>query len=195
MIGAAIIDRMDGEDPRPGDRRAIALRPGALSTRRTSPSRPAWEQVLPRANVVTVRYTGDQSESVTVERRGLDRDLRRAARRRSTRPSPTSPTRRRERRRRSRAAPSLTGTFPRRRSSAASSWRSARRSSSPRCRPRRRLDRGRRSSRDGARRSPATTGRYSRALRPARLRADAPLEVVPAEYAWNEIDPLAWPTR
>ena len=65
MIGAAVTDRPDGRifvqaigarlelDPTPLDPADVAYVP-------------IWEQVLPSGNIVTVRYTGDQSESVTI---------------------------------------------------------------------------------------------------------------------------------
>lgn len=65
MIGAAVCDRPDGR---------ILVQPlGARTIDRAVPldpadveHAPAWVMVLPGANVVTVRYTGDQSESVTL---------------------------------------------------------------------------------------------------------------------------------
>ena len=65
MVGAAVTDKPDGgllvqalgarrlEDALPLDPALIAYAP-------------PWLQVLPGANIVTVRYTGDQSQSVTV---------------------------------------------------------------------------------------------------------------------------------
>ena len=52
--------------PRAGDRRARSCRRPSSSTPPTSPTRPPGSQELPRGNIVTVRYTGDQSEHVTV---------------------------------------------------------------------------------------------------------------------------------
>lgn len=65
MVGAAVTDRMDGTIlvQALGSRTldgAYPLDPADVAYA------PVWEQVLPPANIVTVRYTGDQSESVTV---------------------------------------------------------------------------------------------------------------------------------
>lgn len=65
MVGAAVTDRTTG---------AILVQAiGARSLSTAAPLAPAdvayapaWDQVLPPGNVVTVRYTGDQSEQVTV---------------------------------------------------------------------------------------------------------------------------------
>lgn len=66
MLGAAVTDRMNGK--------ILVQALGARSLANLTPLAPAdvayapaWEQVLPLANVVTVRYTGDQSMSVTVQ--------------------------------------------------------------------------------------------------------------------------------
>lgn len=66
MVGAAVTDRVD-------DGRILVQALGARSLDNATPLdpadvlyAPAWEKVLPSSNVVTVRYTGDQSESVTV---------------------------------------------------------------------------------------------------------------------------------
>lgn len=65
MVGAAITDLPDGKILV----QAIGAR-SLASTVALDPAdvayAPAWEQVLPPGNVVTVRFTGDQSESVTV---------------------------------------------------------------------------------------------------------------------------------
>ena len=65
MVGAAVTDRMDGRILV----QALAAR-SLLPAERLEPAdvayAPAWLQVLPIGNVVTVRYTGDQSESVTL---------------------------------------------------------------------------------------------------------------------------------
>jgi len=65
MVGAAIVDRPNGNilvqaiGARSLDN-MVALDPALVEFA------PEWSQVLPQANVVTVRYTGDQSQSVTV---------------------------------------------------------------------------------------------------------------------------------
>lgn len=65
MIGAAVCDRPDGRilvqalGARTVDG-AVALAPADVSYA------PAWVMVLPGGNVATVRYTGDQSQSVTL---------------------------------------------------------------------------------------------------------------------------------
>lgn len=65
MVGAAVTDRMDGRilvqaiGARSLDA-AVELDPADVSYA------PAWRAELPRGNIVTVRYTGDQSERVTV---------------------------------------------------------------------------------------------------------------------------------
>lgn len=65
MVGAAVTDRMDGRVlvQAIGSRAlagAVSLAPADVEYA------PAWTQDLPTGNIVTVRYTGDQSESVTV---------------------------------------------------------------------------------------------------------------------------------
>ncbi len=65
MVGAAVTDRPDGLIlvQAIGARSLegyLALDPADVAYA------PAWEQVLPAGNIVTVRYTGDQSESVTI---------------------------------------------------------------------------------------------------------------------------------
>jgi hypothetical protein len=65
MVGAAVTDRMDGTIlvQAIGSRSldgAVVLDPADVVYA------PVWEQALPPANIVTVRYTGDQSERVTV---------------------------------------------------------------------------------------------------------------------------------
>ena len=65
MLGAAVTDRPDGRIfvQAIGARletAAMALDPADVAYV------PVWEQVLPSGNIVTVRYTGDQSESVTI---------------------------------------------------------------------------------------------------------------------------------
>ena len=66
MVGAAVVDRPDGKVLV----QAIGARTLAASTR-LDPALvayvPPWVQDLPHGNVVTVRYTGDQSQSVTVQ--------------------------------------------------------------------------------------------------------------------------------
>jgi hypothetical protein len=66
MVGAAVVDRPDGKVLV----QAIGARTIASSTR-LDPALveyvPNWVQDLPHGNVVTVRYTGDQSMSVTVQ--------------------------------------------------------------------------------------------------------------------------------
>jgi hypothetical protein len=65
MVGALVADRLDGRvlvqaiGARTLDA-AYALDPADVAYA------PVWEEELPRGNIVTVRYTGDQSESVTV---------------------------------------------------------------------------------------------------------------------------------
>ncbi len=65
MVGAAIADRTDGTVlvQALGSRSLEA--PYELDPADVQYS-PPWEKVLPSGNVVTVRYTGDQSESVTL---------------------------------------------------------------------------------------------------------------------------------
>lgn len=65
MVGAAVCDRPDG--------RILVQALGARTVDRAVPldpadveHAPAWVMVLPGGNVVTVRYTGDQSEEVTL---------------------------------------------------------------------------------------------------------------------------------
>lgn len=65
MVGAAVTDRPDG--------RILVQAIGSRSLANLTPLDPAdvafapgWVQELPGGNIVTVRYTGDQSESVTV---------------------------------------------------------------------------------------------------------------------------------
>lgn len=65
MVGAAVTDRPDGRIlvQTIGSRSldgSLALDPDDVAFA------PIWEMVLPSANVVTVRYQGDQSESVTI---------------------------------------------------------------------------------------------------------------------------------
>jgi hypothetical protein len=65
MIGAAVTDTMDGKV------RVQAIGARTLGSAVTLPPdlvlyAPAWKQFLPQGNIVTVRYTGDQSEQVTV---------------------------------------------------------------------------------------------------------------------------------
>lgn len=65
MIGAAVVDRPDGKIlVQPIDTRtlatAVALPPALVAYV------PTWLQDLPHGNRVTVRYTGDQSQEVTV---------------------------------------------------------------------------------------------------------------------------------
>lgn len=65
MVGASVHDGLDGTIvvEAVGSRRiedALAIAPEDVAYA------PIWSQVLPRGNIVTVRYTGDQSESVTV---------------------------------------------------------------------------------------------------------------------------------
>ena len=152
-------------DRRPDDARRLSRLPCADGRRRSSPTArtatsscrrsapatladavtarpadvayaPAWLEELPRGNIVTVRYTGDQSETCHRHRRAsvalygerpetidttLVYDCRRAPTARNQRLAPRAPTR--------------TGTFPRRRSCAASTSSSARPSSSRRCPP------------------------------------------------------------
>lgn len=66
MVGAAVVDRPDGKVLVQG----IGARTIAAATR-LDPALveyvPAWVQDLPHGNVVTVRYTGDQSQSVTAQ--------------------------------------------------------------------------------------------------------------------------------
>lgn len=64
MVGALVADRPDGTIlvQAVGARSladAVALDPAAVVP-------PVWTEELPQGNIVTVRYTGDQSESVTV---------------------------------------------------------------------------------------------------------------------------------
>jgi hypothetical protein len=65
MVGALVADRMDG--------RVLVQAVGSRTLDAATPLdpddveyAPAWTTGLPRGNIVTVRYTGDQSESVTV---------------------------------------------------------------------------------------------------------------------------------
>ena len=142
---------------RAGDRRPRALNTDAELDPADVAYIPAWVQDLPRGNIVTVRYTGDQSQHVTVTDPSSIASTGNA-RRRSTRrssPSPTPPT-----------APTSvspgrrtrTGTSPRRRLSEGSHLRWARRSCCRGCRTPRRMSRGHRCSRAGTTRSPATHG-------------------------------------
>jgi len=66
MVGAAVADLPDGRMlvQAIGARtlaNAIVLDPADVAYA------PGWEQILPAGNIVTVRYTGDQSQSVTVQ--------------------------------------------------------------------------------------------------------------------------------
>lgn len=65
MIGAAVSDRPDGRIlvQAIGGR---TLTPAASLGPEDVLYAPSWSMELPRGNIVTVRYTGDQSESVTV---------------------------------------------------------------------------------------------------------------------------------
>jgi len=69
MVGAAIVDGLDGTIMVQAIGARHLAAPVPLDPADVHYA-PAWTQILPLANIVQVRYTGDQSESVTLQDEG-----------------------------------------------------------------------------------------------------------------------------